>query len=113
MQITSDDEHRRGLEDAARAALAEHLHFRGRLAHFMFEVRDEALVVRGAVPSFYLKQVVQTVLGRIAGGLRVRNEIVVVSSHGLSSVNSRQHAEPTAGGPPTHDRMRKSRRVSD
>lgn len=37
-----------------------------------------SVVVRGAVPSFYLKQLAQTIAGEICGMARVRNETVVV-----------------------------------
>jgi len=73
----------------ARALLAEHDHFYGRTDRFEFEQADEVLVVRGQVPSFYLKQVLQTVLGHVAGVERVENLVDVVCSDGLSSVGRR------------------------
>jgi hypothetical protein len=83
----------RGLSDAAkvvtcaRRCLEEHTHFRGRVAQFEITYRldDETLVVRGFVPSFYLKQMLQTALRQIDGVYAVDNQVEVVSLDGLSS----------------------------
>jgi hypothetical protein len=42
-------------------------------------------MVRGAVPSFYLKQILQTVLMGLEGVALINNQVNVVSSEGLSS----------------------------
>jgi len=73
----------------ARALLATHDHFFGRTQGFEFEQAEEVLVVRGQVPTFYLKQVLQTVLREVAGVERVENLVDVVCSDGLSSVRRR------------------------
>ena len=73
----------------ARALLAEHDHFFGRTDRFEFEQADEVLVVRGQVPSFYLKQLLQTALRAVAGVERIENRVDVVCSDGLSSVRRR------------------------
>jgi hypothetical protein len=73
----------------ARALLATHDHFLGRNHGFEFEQAEEVLVVRGQVPTFYLKQVLQTVLREVAGVERVENLVDVVCSEGLSSVRRR------------------------
>jgi hypothetical protein len=44
--------------------------------------------VRGRVPSFYLKQVLQTILMRVEGVGVVDNQVDVVSCDGLSSVRA-------------------------
>jgi hypothetical protein len=72
--------------EAARAALAEHTHFRGRAACFELSVYEDSLVIEGAAPSFYLKQLLQTVLKKVDGVQRVCNHVAVVSPRGLSSV---------------------------
>jgi hypothetical protein len=43
-------------------------------------------MVRGRVPSFYLKQVLQRVLRNAAGNRRIDDRVDVVCSDGLSSV---------------------------
>lgn len=73
----------------ARALLAEHDHFFGRTQRFEFEQAEDVLVVRGQVPTFYLKQILQTVLREVAGVERIENLVDVVCSDGLSSVRRR------------------------
>ena len=43
------------------------------------DYREGVLTLRGCLPSYYLKQVAQTVVARVAGGVRIVNEIEVVS----------------------------------
>jgi hypothetical protein len=77
------------LEDVsqtARSVLTQHSHFRGRADRFEFVVDGCILQVRGRVPSFYLKQVLQTVLQGVAGIRRIDNRVEVVSVDGLSSL---------------------------
>ena len=47
---------------------------------------DGRLVLTGRLPTFYMKQVLQTMLRDIDGVDQVVNEVDVVCSHGLSSV---------------------------
>jgi hypothetical protein len=68
----------------ARSALMSHPHFRGRVDYLEFEARPEGLVVTGRLPSFYLKQLLQTVLLGIPGVKRVVNRTDVICSQGLS-----------------------------
>ena len=76
----------RFIKQRAHELLSTHSHFRGRAAGFQYEYREEVLVVRGSVPSFYLKQVLQTVLMELDGVVQIDNRVDVTSSHGLSSV---------------------------
>ena len=80
------------LEDAvpqARTILANHPHFRGRAATFELRECDRVLLVRGQVPSYYLKQVLQSVLRDVSGIRRIDNRVDVVCPNGLSSVRRR------------------------
>ena len=54
------------------------------------------LVVRGRVPSYYLKQVVQSLLTGIDGVERIVNDVDVVNIAGLSSVQGKRPCERTA-----------------
>jgi hypothetical protein len=72
--------------ETARSILAQHSHFHGRVDNFEFVVVDCILVVRGCVPSFYLKQVLQTLLQDMAGIRRIDNRVDVISVEGLSSL---------------------------
>jgi hypothetical protein len=78
-------------ERRAREAIAHHSHFRGRVDGFQFEHRGDVLTVRGRVPSFYLRQVLERALKRIDGVRSVDNQVDVVCCDGLSSVRN-EHA---------------------
>jgi hypothetical protein len=73
-------------EISAREAVAKHTHFHGRADCFDFQYREQVLVVRGAVPSYYLKQLLQSALKELHGVSRVDNLVAVVACDGLSSV---------------------------
>ena len=73
------------LIEAARDLLSRHSHFRGRVGHFVFELQADALIVAGSVPSFYLKQLLQTVLRGLQGPQRIVNRVEVVCPNGVSS----------------------------
>jgi hypothetical protein len=75
---------------------------RGRLVHdcpyaFCFQnirmcYHEGMLVLRGRLPSFYLKQVLQTLLRDVEGVDRIDNRVDVVSATGLSSVSREESA---------------------
>jgi hypothetical protein len=69
---------------AAQDLLRRHAHFRGRADRLGFTFADDALIVTGVVPSFYMRQVLQTML-RELGEVRIENLVEVVSSSGLST----------------------------
>jgi hypothetical protein len=48
------------------------------------EERDGVLIIRGRVPSFYLKQVLQTALREVDGVRQVDNRVQVASPTGLT-----------------------------
>ena len=48
-------------------------------AYAMLVCQEDVLVVCGAVPSFYLKQVLQTVLRDVDGVRQVDNQVAVMS----------------------------------
>jgi hypothetical protein len=49
------------------------------------ECCEAKLIVNGKLPSFYLKQVLQTILRDVSGVRRIDNRVNVTSSNGLSS----------------------------
>lgn len=79
----------RGVVRAARAALEGHVHFGGRADLFVLTAYEDVLVVRGAAPTFYIKQMLQAVLGQVDGVTRVDNQVAVINSRGLSSVSQK------------------------
>jgi hypothetical protein len=74
------------VEQAAYEIVASHCCFHGRARGFEFERNGDVLTVRGSVPSFYLKQVLQGLLKNLDGVQRIENRVDVVSPAGLSSV---------------------------
>ena len=76
----------RTVEQLAQELLAKHPHFHGRAGVFEYECHGDVLIIRGSVPSFYLKQVLQTVLKEVEGVACIDNRVDVISSEGTSSV---------------------------
>jgi hypothetical protein len=77
---TTEDERAKGdlIVERAYAIVDAHSHFRGRAAQFEFVCREDVLVLRGAVPTFYLKQVLQSVLKDVDGIRVIDNQVTVV-----------------------------------
>jgi hypothetical protein len=77
-----------GSTDAGRACelIVRHAHFRGRTDKFDFECNDNVLVIRGSVPTFYLKQLLQDALKQLERVYRIDNRVDVIASDGLSNV---------------------------
>ena len=80
---------------AARELLGQHAQFRGRLGLFVFEVQAGVLIIHGLVPSYYLKQLLQTALRELRGVTRIVNRVDVICPGGVSSC-SRQTRDPCA-----------------
>jgi hypothetical protein len=72
-----------GVEQRARALIEEHSYFVGRGRMFEYEYRDEVLFVRGTVPTYYLKQMLQRALRDLDGVHRVENQVSVAASDGV------------------------------
>lgn len=72
---TSNDS---AVTEAAESHLRQHSYLA--LKNISCECRHGQLTLRGCVPSFYLKQIAQTVVAQIDGIAGIRNEIEVVGS---------------------------------
>jgi BON domain len=70
----------------AHDVIARHAHFCGRADNFEFEVNNYVLVIRGRVPTFYLKQLLQDALKQLDGVQQIDNRVDVVAANGISSV---------------------------
>jgi len=68
----------------ARQKLAQRSQFRTRAASLDFLKTGDVLVVRGCVPSFYLKQMIQTALKDLEGVRWIDNQVEVVACNGDS-----------------------------
>jgi osmotically-inducible protein OsmY len=73
----------------AQNRLADSSHFRGHQHAVKIEYEDGVLSIRGCVPSFYLKQVLQTLLVNMEGVDAIDNRVDVTAPDGLSSVRPR------------------------
>lgn len=72
--------------DGVKCRLVRSCHFMRHWREIGVDFRDGILTLRGSVPSFYLKQVLQSILKDIPGVDRIDNRVDVVSAAGLSSV---------------------------
>jgi hypothetical protein len=61
----------------ARQKLAQHSQLRRLKESFQIIILGDTLEVRGDVPSFYLKQMIQTVLRDLEGVRRIDNQVKV------------------------------------
>jgi hypothetical protein len=71
-------------EVAARELLSRSMHFHGRADRFDFRRQDDVLVIEGVVPTFYLKQMLQSLLRNLENIRRVDNRVTVTCCNGLS-----------------------------
>jgi hypothetical protein len=69
--------------------LCDHPLLHGYMGRLFFEVEDRTLTLRGRLPTFYLKQVLQTTLRNLPGVSTVENRVEVVAPRGLGQVKSR------------------------
>lgn len=69
-----------------RSQLAQSCHFTRHWREIDCKFCSGVLTLRGRVPSFYLKQILQSILKDVPGVRRIDNRVDVVSSAGLSSV---------------------------
>ena len=65
------------IEQRAREIVSQHPHLRGREADFTYEYCEDVLIIRGRVPTYYLKQLLQTVLKGVSGVAYLDNRVEV------------------------------------
>jgi hypothetical protein len=76
------------VEQQVRERLAEDCSYRFYFKDITLHYDQGVLTLQGRVPSFYLKQVLQTFVKDIPEIVRVDNQVDVVSATGLSSSRS-------------------------
>lgn len=69
--------------------LSQSCHFSRHWREIVCDFDDGILTLRGRLPSFYLKQILQSIVKDVPGIARVNNQVDVVSAAGLSSVRRR------------------------
>jgi hypothetical protein len=87
--ISYDDLEQPSVEELARRRLVEEGLYAFCFNQVKFRYSQGTLTLTGRVPSFYMKQVLQTHLRELDGVARIDNRVDVVSSTGLSSVRPR------------------------
>ena len=83
------------MEEQARQRLMQACPYAIHFRSITFQYEDGKLTLRGRVPSFYLKQMLQSWLKGLDGVEQIDNQVDVVSATGLSS---EQRTRP-AGAP--------------
>ncbi len=63
--------------NAALQLLTESCHFQHRTQLLQLENRNGCLIIEGRLPSFYLKQVLQTILRDVDGVVQIDNRVDV------------------------------------
>jgi osmotically-inducible protein OsmY len=81
-------EDKRSIEEDARNRLTEGSDYGFYLREIRCHYDKGVLRLYGRVPSFYLKQVIQTRLRGLPGVVEIDNQVDVINSCGLSSVRS-------------------------
>ena len=71
---------------SVKGTLSRSCHFTRHWREIVCDYHEGVLTLRGNVPSFYLKQVLQSILKDTPGVERIDNRVDVVSAAGLSSV---------------------------
>ena len=84
--ILGGDTLRPSVEALARQRLAERCTYTFCFNQVTFSYAQGVLTLEGRLKSFYLKQMLQTLLRDLDGVTRIDNRVDVVSSTGLSSV---------------------------
>jgi hypothetical protein len=73
------------IEGLASRRLAESCHYSHHFKYIGVSYRDGALILRGCLPSFYLKQILQTLLQGLEGVERIDNQVEVAGSTALAA----------------------------
>lgn len=61
----------------AYQCLDHHPHFRGRLLNIQIRHEESVLMLEGQLPSYYLKQILQSVLRQLDGVSEIQNDVEV------------------------------------
>jgi hypothetical protein len=85
----TDGEKRARIEALARRRLSSRCPYAFYFRYISCSYDHGVLTLHGRLPSFYLKQVLQTMLNNVDGVERIDNQVDVVSANGLSSVRFR------------------------
>ena len=79
------------LRQQAIELLESHPYFKGRSKWIGMEFEKGQIRLKGRLPSFFLKQVVQEILRELPGISRIHNDIVVATPHGDIGPNEKRN----------------------
>jgi hypothetical protein len=75
------------IEERVRRSVTENGSYGFYFRKVSFQYHQGVLVLEGQVPSFHLKQVLQTLLSQIDAVVAIDNRVEVVNARGVSSVH--------------------------
>ncbi|BBO34244.1 hypothetical protein PLANPX_3856 [Lacipirellula parvula] len=64
--------------------MSKSVHFAGRVDGFTFTCVDDLLVIDGVLPTYYLKQLLQQLIGDLPSIQRIENRVKVTCCNGVS-----------------------------
>ncbi len=79
----------RTIADSARTCISGNCSYAFCFREVTFHCSNGVLTIRGRLTSFYLKQVLQTLLRDLDGVNQINNQVDVVGSTGLSSFRTK------------------------
>jgi osmotically-inducible protein OsmY len=103
MKITDPNPSAALVKKRAIEQLENHPYFKGRSQWVEMEFEEGTLRLKGRLPSFFLKQVVQEILRELPGVDRLDNEIIVASPSG--DVGPNENRQRTDGSSNSSDRL--------
>ena len=83
-----ESEDRTSIQELVRRRLSDGSSYCSYFRGITCDYHDGVLILGGRLPTFYLKQILQTRLKDLEGVSQIHNHVDVVSSSGLSSVRS-------------------------
>jgi osmotically-inducible protein OsmY len=82
--------HRSDFPEAVEAEIRDCGALRSYAKAIHVEMNDGTLSLSGHLPSYYLKQMLQTVVQRVPGVLHIQNQVEVASEYVLGAIGTRR-----------------------
>jgi hypothetical protein len=85
--LTENQINQNSIERAAKRRATEGCPYAFYFGQLTYHCANSVLTLRGKLPTFYLKQILQTRLRELEGVEQIDNQVQVVNAAGLSSVH--------------------------
>jgi osmotically-inducible protein OsmY len=82
--------HRSDFPEVVEAEIRDCGALRGYVNAIHVEMDDGTLTLSGQLPSYYLKQMLQTVVQRVRGVLHIRNQVEVANEYVIGTIGERR-----------------------